>query len=285
MSARESSTVATVVEPGVRSQLEAAGQGCFSAIHANSVGEAIRAVRERPVHAVFVSPSYIASRELPRVADLVEGFPGVSTVAVVSRHDAVSSCKLLDLGAHGVRRLVDLSGRRGWRYLRDFVSHPASPTAARISAKLLPALCSASGDCRGVFEVMVRVAPTICTVRALARFLQVAPSTFMSRFYRAGLPSPKRYLTSIRLLYATALLEVPGLSIADVSYRLQYSSPQSFGRHLRTVLGMTASEFRVRARFNVALDDFVARLIVPYRSRFPSFHPLEQGVGFPGRTW
>jgi transcriptional regulator GlxA family with amidase domain len=265
--------------------LEAAGQGSFAAIHTDSVGEAIRTVRERPVNAVFVSPSCVSHRELPQVADLVEGFPGVATVAVVSRHDAVSSSRLLDLGAHGVRKLVDLSGRHGWQYLRDFVSHPASPTAARIFARLVPALGDASGDCRTVFEVMVRIAPTVSTVRAMAQYLQVAPSTFMSRFLRAGLPSPKQYLAGIRLLYAAALLEVPGLSIADVSYRLQYSSPQSFGRHLRTLLGMTATEFRARFRFRVALEDFVVRLIVPFRSRFPSFHPLDLGVGFPGRTW
>lgn len=277
--------MATVVEPDVRLRLEAAGQGRFTAIHANSVGEVIRAVRERAVQAVFVSASYVAQRELPRVADLVDGFPGVATVAVVSRYDAASSRRLLDLGARGVRRLVDLQGRHGWQNLRELISQPASPTAARIFGKLVPALGEATPDCRAVFDVIVRMAPTITTVRALALWLRVAPSTFMSRFFRAQLPSPKRYLAGVRLLYAAALLEVPGLSIADVSYRMQYSSPQSFGRHLRAVLGVTASEFRLRCHFEEMLDDLIGRLIIPFRSRFPTFHPLDQGVGFPGRTW
>jgi AraC-like DNA-binding protein len=279
------STVATLVEPSVRSRLEAAGHGTFAAIHTDSVGEAIRAVRERPVRAVFVSPSYVGYEDLPRVADLVDGFPGVPTVALLSRYDADSSRKLLDFGAHGVRRMVDLSGRHGWQYLRDLISHPASPTAARIFERVVPALGEATHDCRAVFEAIVRLAPALRTARAIADYLQVAPSTFMSRFFRAGLPSPKRYLAGTRLLYAASLLEIPGFSIADVAYRLQYSSPQSFGRHLRTVFGITASDFRSRYRFETAVDDFVERLIVPFRSRFSTFHPLDRGVGFPGQIW
>ena len=60
----------------------------------------------------------------------------------------------------------------------------------------------------------------------------------MSRFARAGLPSPKNYLAAIRLLHAAFLFETAGLSVADVAYRLEYSSPQSFGRHLRAMLGL-----------------------------------------------
>ena len=96
----------------------------------------------------------------------------------------------------------------------------------------------------------------------------------MSRFFRAGLPSPKRYLAATRLLHAAALFETPGMSISDVAYRLEYSSPQSFGRHVRAVVGMTAGEFRGRCGFEVAVTDFTTRLIVPFRAVFRSFRPL-----------
>ncbi len=239
-------TVATVIEPAVRPRLDAAAQGSFRTYHADSVTDAVRAVRDRPVQAVFVSPSYIRRDELPRVASLVDNFPGVPTVALVSRHNPTSSERLLDLGAYGVRRLVDLSARNGWHYLRDLISHPTSPTAARIFRKLMPAMGHPTRDCRAVFEAIVRLAPEVTKVVELTDRFGVAPSTLMSRFYRAGVPSPKRYLAAARIVYAAALFEVPGLSIADVAYRLQYSSPQSFGRHLRTVLGTTAGEFRIR---------------------------------------
>jgi len=279
-----SGTVATVVEPNVRMQLDAAVGDSARAVHTNSMREAIRVVREGPVRAVFVSPRCVSRDELPRVASLVEGFPGVSTVAVVSGHDRTSSERLLDMGALGVRRMVDLSVLGGWRYLRDMISHPSSPTAARILAKLVPALGNPTEDSRALLEAKVRLAPGLKNARQLARRLGVNSSTLMSRFLRSGLPSPKRYLASIRLLYAAAFLEVPGLSLTDVAYRLQYSSPQSFGRHLRSLLGTTASEFRARYTFEFALDDFLGRMIVPFQQTFSTFHPLDQGVGNLGQN-
>ena len=276
-------TVATVVEPNIRSQVDAAVGEEFTALHTNSMGEALRAVREGPVRAVFVSPGCVGREELPRVATLVDGFPGIPTVAIVSRHNPVSSARLLDLGAFGVRKMVDLSVRGGWRYLRDLVSHPSSPTAARIFSRLLPALGQPTEDCRTVFEALVRSAPGLPNVKMFLARLDINPSTFTSRFHRSELPSPKHYLSAIRLLYAAAFLELPGLSLSDVAYRLEYSSPQSFGRHVRTFVGTTASEFRTRYPFDVALGDFLERLIVPFQHTFSTFHPLEQGVGHLGQ--
>ncbi len=280
---RITTTVATILEPAERSRLDAAAQGTFAAYHARNVVEALRAVRENPVRTVLVSPSYVGHGELSRVGQLVRGFPGVATVAVLSQHDARSSRGLLELGAHGVSQLLDLSKRDGWRRLREIVSHPTSPAAARILSRLVPALGEPTPDCRDVFEVFVRLAPTVTTVRELTRQLGVRPSTFMSRFFRAGLPSPKTYLGATRLLYASELLETPGLSIADVAYRLEYSSPQSFGRHLRTVLGVTAGEFRKRYSYKFAQDDYLRRLILPYQKTFRVFHPLDTGVGSLGQ--
>ena len=285
MTAGSTCRVATVIERGVRPRLDAAAQGSFTAYHANDIAEVIRTVRERPVQAVLVSPACIMPDELPRVASLIDGFPGIPTVALISRHDSRSSERLLELGAHGVRKLIDLSHKNGWRYLRDLVSHPTSPTAARIFRRLNPALECATPDCRRVFEAVVRVAPGVTTALRLAEHFNVLPSTFTSRFLRAGLPSPKRYLAATRVLYAAALFEVPGLSVADVAYRLQFSSPQSFGRHLRTAVGTTAGEFRIRYSFELALDDFVRRLVDPFRDTFRTFHPLEPGVGYLGQTW
>lgn len=273
-----SAIVATVIEPSERPRLDAVAHGRFAAVHADTVTEVIRTVRERPVDAVLVSPRCIERDQLPAVTRLVSGFPGVPTVAVTSRYDAASGERLLELGAHGVRRFLDLSARDGWQGLRELVAHPAASTGAAILGKLIPALgADATGECRRFFEMLVRLAPTVATVRGLSRRVGVPPSTFMSRFFRARLPSPKRYLCAIRLVYAAGLLEAAGFSIADVAYRLEYSSPQSFGRHLRGVLGLTPREFRRRYPFDVALDDFLSRLIVPFRPNLRTFHPLNRG--------
>lgn len=280
---RESHTaVATVIEPDERVRFDAAvGRRC-RAIHAASLTEVIRAVRERPVRAVLVSPRCVGREHLPTLATLIHRFPGVPLYAVVARHDAVASERLLELGACGVRAVVDLTGRAGWRRIRDLLAEPLTPPASRILSALVPALGEPTPSCRHFFEVLVRVAPATTTVRRLARRLSVGPSTFMSRFLRAAVPSPKRYLAAVRLVHAAYLLEAPGLSVADVAYRLEYSSPQSFGRHVRAALGMTAAEFRTRCPFAVALHDFLRRLIVPFRPRFRTFHPLDHGVADHG---
>jgi AraC-like DNA-binding protein len=131
---------------------------------------------------------------------------------------------------------------------------------------------------RAFFEAMARLAPVLGTVRRLARHLRICPSTLMSRFYRESLPSPKTYLAGMRLVHAAYLFGNPGLSVGDVAYRLDYSSPQSLGRHLKAMLGVTAGEFRRRFPFDVALERYVDLLITPYRDTLRAFCPLNAGL-------
>jgi AraC-like DNA-binding protein len=276
--------VATVMDPDERARVDAAVQGRARPLHAETLPEAMRAVRERAAQAVLVSPRRVSREQASGVATLIRRFPAVPTVAVVSRHDAASSEHLLYLGASGVRRVVDLTVRDGWAELRDLVAHPSSPTAARILSRVIPALADPTPDSRRFFETMIRTAPGTPSVRTLAKHLHVPPTTVMSRFFRAGLVSPKRYLAATRLLYTAQLLEMDGLSVGDVAYRLEYSSPQSLGRHLRAVVGVTAGEFRRRYPFATALEDYVNHMIVPFRATFRTFHPLEPWGGGPWTT-
>ena len=131
---------------------------------------------------------------------------------------------------------------------------------------------------------ILRRAPDVRTVQVLARVLGVVPSSLMSRFYRSRLPSPKTYLAFARLLHAAYLFRCGGLSIADVANRLDYSSPQSFGRHLRTFLGVTAGEFRRRLPFEAAIERFRLRLLAPHRDRLLAFHPFGTWPGNHGQT-
>ena len=68
--------IATVMEPMSRARFEAAvGMRC-QAYHAKTLRDVIRAVRERPVEAVLVSPRAVRRDQLGQLARLVEGFPG-----------------------------------------------------------------------------------------------------------------------------------------------------------------------------------------------------------------
>lgn len=271
-------TVCTVLPQEERPRVDAAGDGCFVALHAESLGEARLAARRGRVDAMVISVHQCRGETLPAVARLVQEFPSIPAVALISRRDPCVGETLLRLGAQGVRAAVDCTEPSGWRRLRDLVGRPASPVTARVLERLIPALHEATPEARLFFEALARLAPVLATVRGIARHLRHRPSTLMSRFYRAGLPSPKTYLAGMRLLHAAYLLESPGLSVADVAYRLDYSSPQSFGRHLRAMLGVSAGEFRHRFPFGVALARYLDLLVTPYREALRTFRPLNAGA-------
>jgi AraC-like DNA-binding protein len=260
-----------------RARVDAAGSGCFAVVHRDSIPDAVRIVRERPVDAVLVSVHRCAPEQVEALGHLVREFPGIPTVALLSQHDPSATEMLLRLGASGVRQVIDVTSPTGWSRLRQVVGQPATRAVARMQAPILDALSEAPADARLFLEALIRLAPETPTVSNLAQRLYVRPSTLMSRFARAGLPSPKNYLAGIRLLHAAYLFEAAGLSVADVSYRLEYSSPQSFGRHLRAMLGLTALEFRRRFPFPVALARFVEVMVTPYVPIWRTFHPVAAG--------
>ncbi|MGN6392708.1 MAG: helix-turn-helix domain-containing protein [Gemmatimonadales bacterium] len=277
-------TVAAVLLPGERPRVDAAGNGLFAVLHRDSIPDAVRAVRERPVDAVLLSVHRCSPDQMDVLGHLVREFPTIPTVALVSQHDPGAIEMLLRLGASGVRQVVDVTSPAGWGRLRQVVGQPATRAVARIQQPILDAIADAPPDARLFLEAMIRLAPDVPTVTALAQQLSVRPSTLMSRFARAGLPSPKNYLAAVRLLHAAFLFETAGLSVADVAYRLEYSSPQSFGRHLRAMLGLTALEFRRRFPFPLALDRFVELMMMPYREIWREFHPLAAGSWETGRA-
>ena len=277
-------TVAAVLEPAGRPRVEAAGQGCFRILHGASLAEAIRHVRRAPVDAVLLSVHRCGESDLPRVAQFVREFPHVPAVALLSRADQAAHDRILRLGASGVHEVVDVTVPSGWHRLRMLMREPNTPVVARVMAALDTDLRDAPPDCRFFFEVIVRRAPDVRTVQVLSRVLGVVPSSLMSRFYRSRLPSPKTYLAFARLLHAAYLFRCGGLSIADVANRLDYSSPQSFGRHLRTFLGVTAGEFRRRLPFESAVERFRLRLLAPHHDRLLAFHPFGTWPGNHGQT-
>jgi AraC-like DNA-binding protein len=276
--------VATVLLPQERERVEAAGVGCFTTLHGDTVDDAVRQARHRPLDAMVLSVHRCDDADLPRVARFVREFPHVPAVALITRTDARVSDRVLRLGATGVRAVVDASVPSGWQRLRDLLREPSSPVTARIMAELDADLSDVPPDCRLFFELIMRRAASLTNVGLLARELRVVPSSLMSRFHRAGLPSPKTYLAHARLLHAAFLLSNRGLSISDVAHRLEYSSPQSFGRHLRALLGITAGEFRRRYPFVAAVTRYRAAFVTPFRERLLAFHPLGTAPGDHGHA-
>jgi AraC-like DNA-binding protein len=196
-------------------------------------------------------------------------------VALLSDQNASAAQAVLSLGHYGVQSLVDVRDAAGWRALRQlFTTQRGGNIDRRAIIRLATELADAPEDCRRFFEGCFLAPARVSTVRMLSRRLGVGASTLMSRFYRAGLPAPKRYLAYARLVRAAALFENPGLSISQVANALEFSSPQSFGRHVQTMIGVTALTFRREFDGERMLDRFVADLITPHREMLQHFRPL-----------
>lgn len=266
--------VTTMLDPGERARVDAAGVGLYRAFHRESLDDILRDLRERPIGAVLLSVTRCMERDATRLATMVREFPRVPAVALLSQLEQQTPRTVLTLGRSGVRTLVDVRQPTGWRELRTVLLEGRADDIQRLAlAALATDLPDAHEECRRFFETLFRPG-SIATVRVLARALGILPSTMMSRFFRARLPAPKRYLAIARLVRAARLLENAGLSVANVANHLDYSSPQSFGRHVRTMLGLTAVEFRQRYDGEGMLRRFREDLVIPHLAVLRRFTPL-----------
>lgn len=267
--------VSTVLTPVERVRVDAAGEGLYRSLHRECVQDVIRDVREARAAAVVLSVNYCDRASTEAVASIVREFPRVPTLALLSELGPRTPHTLLSLGTSGVRRLIDVRDAAGWRTLRSALTDECGNPVQRLALRRLAEdLEGATPDCWRFFEALFLSPPRVSSVRALADNLDVLPSTLMSRFFRARVPAPKRYLAMARLVRAAHLFENHGFSIANVANHLEYSSPQSFGRHVRTLLGMTAVEFRERYDGEGMVNRFREELILPYVAPLRRLTPL-----------
>ena len=239
------------------------------------MAEVLRDLRSRRVSAVLVSASRCPASEMPRAMRVVREFPRIPALVLVSRHATPNPSELLALGNCGMQKLIDVRAPGGWERLRETLSTSAMREPdERAMHKLLSDLAGASRDMVQFMEALFAGYSGTRTVRDLANALGVLPSTLVSRFYRAGLPAPKRYLALSGLVRAARLLENPGFSIADVANHLAHSSPQSFARHVRTYVAMSAGDFRKRYDGSAMMSRFRQELITPYANQLRALSPL-----------
>ncbi len=273
--------VSTVLTPGERLRVDAAGEGLYSTIHRESVDEVLADLRERKAGAVLISIAQYGLQSSARMAAMVREFPRVPAMALLTETQHSTPQHLLALGQLGVRILIDARQPSGWQTLREILAAEKSADLQRTAlGQLSFDLSGASPDCWRFFELLFSHSPQVHSVRQLARHLNILPSTLMSRFFRANLPAPKKYLSLARLIRAAKLFENPGLSVASVANYLDYSSPQSFGRHVRTVIGVSPVVFRQTYDGAGMLQHFRKKLIIPYGEILREFCPAATAPGW-----
>jgi AraC-like DNA-binding protein len=260
-----------------RASVDLAGVGLYRAMHRDSADDVVRDLRERGADAVVVSAASCDERSAARVARMVHEFPRVPTVALLTRFDGSVGQAVLALGRSGVRTIVDVRQPGGWRELRASLALPAQRDISDAAFAVLASdLRDVQWDCRKFFDCP----RNITSVRQLAAVLDVLPSTLMSRFYRTGLPAPKRYLAMARLVRVARMFENPGFSIANVADELEYSSAQSFGRHVKSLLKLTAGEFRDRYDGDGMMNRFREELVLPFPDQLRRLRPLTAPPGW-----
>lgn len=272
--------VSTILTPLERSRVDAAAQGLCNALHRESLDEVLSDLRQQRTNLVLISVARYGSQSSASVAAMVREFPRVPAVALLTETQSSTPHSTLALGQLGIRTLVDARLPAGWQTLRNLLATQGSNELQRSALSQISLdLPRVSKDCWRFFELLFDSSPRISTVRQLARHLNILPSTLMSRFFRAKLPPPKRYLCLARLIRAARLFENPGLSVARVANHLDYSSPQSFGRHVRTVMRMSPVRFRSTYDGQGMLQYFRTELILPYVEVLRVFRP---SAAFPG---
>jgi len=269
-----STAVVTFVTPSERQRLDALTSGSCVAVHRENLEQVLHDLRTNRVAAVIVSVSRYQQQYAPSVARMVREFPQVPAVALLTSTESRATAALLSLGEHGVRTLVDAREPGGWRTLRTLVAdRPPDIDTLAISA-IRDDLDDASPPTMRFFDTLFTMPRSMTTVIEFARHLAVVPTTFVSRFVRQGVPTPKRYLAAARLVRAAHLLENPGYSITQVALLMEYSSPQSFSRHVSGVLHVGAADFRRAYTGETMLQHMRETLVLPYRRQFRDFDPF-----------
>jgi AraC-like DNA-binding protein len=283
--------VSTMLTDPERRRVDAVGMGAYELAHRDSIDEVMTDVRGRHAKAVVISVACCQSSDIPRIegrlVSIVRDFPRVTALGLLSGAADVTPSAMLLLGRSGIRTVVDARSPDGWRVLREALTERSHCTdiAATAIAQISEDLGAASEDCRRFFATLFTVDDSVFRVGQLGRVFAVEPSTLISRFARAGLPSPKTYLSWARLVKAAALLENPGLSLARAAMALEYSSPQALARHLRLYLSVGGPVFRRSYDGARMLARFRRDLVLAHIEVLRWFSPFgghNGGVGGPG---
>lgn len=285
--------VVTWLFPSDRDRITLALDGHATLAHRDTLDAVRLELIADGVDAVLVSVGQVRACDVPPIARLVRAFPAVPMFGLAT--EAVDCDPLtgsLLLGRADVSAVFDCRSAFGLASLRAALT-PRN-LADSFQRSCVSSILAAVGDgvsgveeeppyTPGLARFFAAVfAPDAGSGKRVAATLGVHPSTLVSRFHRADLPTLRQFVARARLVWAARLGETPGLSISAIAYRLDASSPQSFNRGVRTLTGMSAMEFRRAFTGASMLDDYRERLIVPHRDTLRSFDPL--GMEVPRAT-
>jgi hypothetical protein len=152
----------------------------------------------------------------------------------------------------------------------------AAPIHEQARLMLAAELTDVTEDCLRFFATLFADGQVYRTSTELAYDLAVREGTLNCRFHRAGLPSPKQYVTAAMLMRLADLRTRHSFPAAVE--KLGLSSPQSVGRTIRHETGLSVSAFFAANDAATLLAQFRRELITPYLATLRGFRPLTTGA-------
>lgn len=147
---------------------------------------------------------------------------------------------------------------------------PIETTALRL---LAVDLTGAPDDCWR-FMASLFNSDVVFTVPQLRCFDGIHTSTVLSRFWRAGLPTPKQYLDQALLIrFAGLRRRKPDVPVTKIALELGASASTMMCRKARRITGQTASKWVQTADVDALLEQFRAELVRPYLVQLREFQP------------
>lgn len=162
------------------------------------------------------------------------------------------------------------SGRSAIPFPVDRVPEPIGSLARRLIATDLGP-CTA--DVSRLFDILFADERRFDRGKCFAAAVGVGTQALGCRFYRAGLPSLKRYMVFANLVFAADLLYrgVPANRAATI---LGFSTRQHFHHHVKAFTGLTSCQLAAQHTGTTMLELFREQLVLPHAEVLRSFEPF-----------
>jgi len=252
-------------DPVLRERLARAAEARFRLAPVQSWDELRAGVAAAPPAAVILVDPYFGNRNGSRLSggpahqlhDILTAFPSSTVIAAMDSSPARHRDIWL-MGEWGIAEILQSDEDRSrFALTRRLLQARAQPLRRLLAHDSGIPL---TGRARAIIDAAVESVMTGGHPRDLARSLGFSPSTLLRWCYRSQLPSPRRLMLWLRVLFASALLDDPGHSVFSVGIACGYSGDQALRRAIRAALPHTPSTLRELGAFETTSAAFFREL-------------------------
>jgi AraC-like DNA-binding protein len=242
-------------------RIQRAASGRFRTIPVRDWNQMREQISSAPPAAVILVDPYFAQENgngpSPHLYELLRAFPSCTVIAAMDSSPAKHR-DLWTLGQWGVAEILQMDEDRSRIALsRRLVRARAQPLRRLLSHE---APIPFTGRARALMDAAVETVMTGGHPKDLARTLGFSPSTLLRWCERSQLPSPRRLLLWLRVLFAAALLDDPGHTVFSVGLACGYSGDQALRRAIRSVVPYTPTQLRELGAFETVSASFFREL-------------------------